>query len=144
MNERRKLYRHQLRALEQMRASWARQKSARRQIRTAVMAPTAFGKTVVMAATARNLITSRVTPIGILVPRKQLIQQTIDQLEADGIRPGEIGVIQGDHPRHKPLADVQICTPQTLQNRSLPPFGFVMVDEMHEQFRFTRKLMQSP
>jgi len=144
MSDRRTLHPHQFRALDLMRQSWARQRANGQPIRTVVQAPTGAGKTVVMATTARSLILNKVRPVGIFVPRKQLVDQTVSQLEAAGIQPGEIGVIQGDHKRVKPLADIQICTPQTLQNRSIPPFGLVMVDEMHEQFRWTRDLIRHP
>src|SRR5262249_28720262 len=121
MNERRKLYRHQERALELMRASWAQQKAARRPIRTAVQGPTAFAEPGAFPPMARGMTPTGPNPTGIGVPPKHLTDQTSSQLKAAGIRPGEIGVTKGAPPRHKPLADIQICTPQTLQNRSLPP-----------------------
>jgi superfamily II DNA or RNA helicase len=149
MSDRRSLYRHQQDTIAGARRSYARSRSARRPVRSVIQAPTAFGKTVVMGEMANNAINNarlngRSACIGVLAPRKQLIGQTISQLEAAGIRPSDIGVIQADHPRVNAMASVQVCTPQTLRRRSVPPFTMVFVDECHEQHKFTRQLMQHP
>lgn len=150
MSDRRKsLYDHQHRALDLLRQSYALQKEQGRPVRTVLMGPTGMGKTVIMATMTRGSIVKGKS-VAILVPRKQLIEQTLEQLADEGIT--SVGVIQADHYRTNGAMPVQVCTPQSLQNRpkslldkdGKPRFGLVLVDECHEQFRFIRDLMQHP
>jgi superfamily II DNA or RNA helicase len=64
-----------------------------------------------------------------VVPVLELINQTVERFEADGIR--DVGVIQGIHERTNFQAQVQIASAQTLERRFFPETDLVLVDEAH-------------
>lgn len=108
--------------------------------RTAMAAPTGFGKTLVGAAIVQ-LGLRRTKRVCFAVPTISLIDQTVDRFVQYGVHPGDLGVIQGDHPLRRPRAPVQVASVQTLARRSLPETDLVIVDEAHVQHRIVGEWM---
>jgi DNA repair protein RadD len=96
--------------------------------------PTGAGKTVIAATILRSMLRARKRAV-FTVPSLSLIDQTFERFGENGVDPGEIGVIQGNHPWSRPRAPVQIATSQTLGRRTLPIVDYVIVDECHEQHK---------
>jgi DNA repair protein RadD len=104
-----------------------------------VMSPTGSGKTVIAEhAIAMQLLGETLVRVqavegkgrvAFVVPRLELIRQTIDRFRSVGLT--DIGVVQGDHPLTNPHARIQICSAQTLSRRELPDVDLVIVDEAH-------------
>ena len=93
--------------------------------RILLVAPVAAGKMTIIAAVIR---TSSV-PVLVVVDRKELIDQCVDQLARLGIT--NVGVMRADDDRTDPGASVQVASIQTLARRKKPPAGLVIVDEAH-------------
>ena len=75
------------------------------------------------------------------VPMKNLIDQTVDAFESEGIF--DIGVIQGNHARTNPIAKIQVATVQTLARRKVCEFDLEIVDECHGRFAVIEQFMQT-
>jgi DNA repair protein RadD len=90
--------------------------------------PTGAGKTRI-AAEIINKSLSKGRLAVFVVPRINLIEQTVTAFEREGI--WNIGVIQGQNFRTNPNAPVQIASAKTLARREIPPAGLVIIDECH-------------
>lgn len=94
-------------------------------------AATAFGKTVVAA----KMIESRDRNTLVLVHRRQLLEQWVNQLEAFlDISPTDIGVIYGA--KKKPSGKIDVALMQSLVRKGVvsdlvADYGHVIVDECH-------------
>jgi DNA repair protein RadD len=148
MSDRRTLHPYQNAVLDNLRHSWSRQKAAGRPIRTVCQLPTGGGKTVVQATLSNTAIDharaiGRSTTIGVIEPRISLVDQTVVQMQGAGIRWHDIGVIQADHKRANAMASLFVCSPQTMLNRSTPPFDLLLVDECHEGHKWTREFLMA-
>lgn len=124
---------HQVKALEQVRAS-----AKARNNRIVVQMPTGAGKTVFAAKLIESALGKGNSAI-FTAPAISLIDQTVAAFEAEGIR--EIGVMQANHPRTNALARVQVASVQTLARRDVPPAALVIVDECHMGFDVIRDMM---
>lgn len=129
---------HQIAGIEGIRSS-----IAAGQTRPILEAPTGYGKTVVAAhlvAAAREAGRR----IAFCVPSISLIDQTFERFRENGIDPGEMGIIQADHPWRRPSAPIQIATAQTLSRRLWPIVDEVIIDEAHIQHDAYRRWMGDP
>lgn len=72
--------------------------------------------------------------VAFAVPMISIIGQTFERFQANGIDPGDMGVIQADHPWRRPHAPLQICSVATLNHRGFPDVKRVIVDECHVRF----------
>ena len=124
---------HQVKALEQIRAS-AKAKNKR----IVLQAPTGFGKTVTAAKLVLSALGKGKSAV-FTAPAISLIDQTVAAFEAEGI--SDIGVMQANHPRTNPLAKVQVASVQTLAQRGVPDAALVIVDECHIGFDVIHRLM---
>lgn len=102
--------------------------------RPLVQAPCGFGKTVLGAHIVAGAM-RKGKRVCFVVPALSLVDQTFDRFCENGIRPDQMGVIQGDHPHRRPNAPVQIATAQTLARRDRPEVDVVIVDEAHIRHR---------
>jgi superfamily II DNA or RNA helicase len=91
-------------------------------------APCGFGKTVLAAHLAVSSM-RKGNKVLFACPRISLVDQTYESFEQQGIR--DIGVMQADNRRTNPMAQLQVACFDTLYNRDLPDFGFVIIDEVH-------------
>ena len=131
------LYPHQVLALKML-----DQSLINGNLRPLIMAPTAFGKTLISAHIINRTL-DRGKGAMFLVPNISLIGQTITAFYKEGIH--DIGALQGDHPLTNPTARVQVCTIQTLARRRKPDnVGVVIVDECHNLHESLVKLMRGP
>jgi DNA repair protein RadD len=106
-------------------------------------APTAFGKTVLAAAMAHDVI-SRGKRMIFVVHALSLIDQTVERFVENGISLDDIGVMQADHPLTDPDRPIQVVSVCTLQRRKIPPAHFVIIDEVHRWFKFYDKWLKDP
>lgn len=81
--------------------------------------------------------------VAFCVPALSLIDQTLERFAAAGINPGDMGVIQADHPWRRPHAPVQICSIQTISRRGFPIADVVIIDENHLQFEAVNEWIAS-
>lgn len=89
--------------------------------------PTGGGKTIILAAIARNFF-QRQEPILVIAHTEELIFQLRDALEsACGVL---VGVIKAGV-KGNPERLIQVASVQTLRNRALPPAALVIIDESH-------------
>lgn len=112
--------------------------------RVVLQIPTAGGKTRTAAEIIRLGLAKYAGkfPCIFTVPRIQLIDQTIEDFEAEEIF--DIGVIQGDHPRYAPDAMIQIaCIPSLARRKKLPPAKLIIVDECHMRSEWLERKMQA-
>src|SRR5579859_1248424 len=82
--------------------------------RVMVQAPTGFGKTIVAATIAQNILDQNKRAI-FTVPALSLIDQTVEKFYAEGVR--DVGVIQADHHLTNYSRPIQIASVQTLRCR---------------------------
>ena len=107
--------------------------------RTILVGPCAYGKTVVAAYLMKS-IADNGKKVMFIADRIKLIAQTVETLDEYGI---DCGVQQGNSPRSKPWANVQIASVQTLMARStLPDSDVYIIDECHIQYSFIVDLMK--
>lgn len=95
--------------------------------------PTGAGKTRI-ASEVINLARAKGNRVIFTVPAISLVDQTAREFYAEGIR--DVGVMQANHPMTDASKPVQIASIQTLQRRSIPEAGLVIVDEAHKVFDF--------
>ncbi len=124
---------HQERAIAMVRQSLG---SGNR--RVVLQGAVGFGKTLVSARIIEGAL-AKGNRVVFTAPMISLIDQTVAAFEAEGIE--DIGVIQANHPRTNPSAQVQVASVQTLQRRGIPSAALVIVDEAHFQFRGINRLM---
>lgn len=102
--------------------------------RILLVAPTGAGKTVCLAALAVDAI-RRDQCVLVLAHRRELINQTVDKLEAASVPLDHIGVVMAGDRRRNPGAPVQVASVDTLRNwigrRGLPLANWVIIDEAH-------------
>lgn len=127
------LWPHQAKAIQMLRSALAQ--GLRRVV---IQMPTAAGKTVTAAEIIKGA-QAKGNRVIFTAPAVSLIGQTVKGLEEHGVR--DIGVMQADHPRTNPLAQVQVATVQTLARRDMPPATLVIVDEAHIRSDVIDKLM---
>ncbi|MGV6875904.1 DEAD/DEAH box helicase [Pseudochelatococcus sp. B33] len=95
---------------------------------------TGGGKTLT-AASLMKQASDRGSYSMFIVDRVSLVDQTSQTFDDYGIRHG---VVQGNHPRWAPYENVQVCSAQTLANRSLPREpSLIVVDEAHVRIKST-------
>ncbi|GMW05422.1 MAG: hypothetical protein AMXMBFR8_02190 [Nevskiales bacterium] len=99
-----------------------------------LVAPTGSGKTVIAAELIRREVSEGRRAL-FLAPRRELVHQTCDKLDALGVG---YGVLLAGDGRVNHYAAVQIASVDTLLSRvvrrrrlTLPPFDLVLVDEAH-------------
>jgi superfamily II DNA or RNA helicase len=74
-----------------------------------------------------------------IVDRVALVDQTSAVFDEYGI---SHGIVQGNHPRHAPWENVQVCSAQTLARRLLPRDpSLIIVDEAHCHYKGTLDYM---
>jgi DNA repair protein RadD len=93
--------------------------------RILLVAPTGSGKMVLIACI---VLTSSV-PVLVVVDRKELIDQCVEQLRRMGIT--NVGVIRADDERTNPNATIQVASIQTISRRTKPDAGIIIIDEAH-------------
>lgn len=121
-------------AMALLRESMRNSISIERAVRTVIQAPTGFGKTVLAAHMCHGSIVRR-QRVAFVVPQINLIQQSFDRFQANGISAGDMGIVQANHPWRRPHAPLQICSIGTLASRGFPAVKRVIVDECHLQFK---------
>jgi DNA repair protein RadD len=109
--------------------------------RIIVGAPTGFGKTIVAATIAKNILNSGKRAI-FTVPALSLIDQSVEKFYAEGVR--DVGVIQADNAQTNYARPIQIASVQTLQRRKIPAADLVLIDEAHRWFEFYAKWLKDP
>jgi len=102
--------------------------------RIVLQAATGFGKTILGAHMAAGAL-EKGNRCAFVVPQLSLIDQTFTRFVENGISPGDMGVMQADHPWRRPAAPLQICSVQTVDRRGFPEVKFVIVDEAHIRFK---------
>ena len=122
-----------LRALQQRAIDGLRESLRTGHRRPIIQAATGFGKTIIAAHIVHGALAKR-KRVAFSVPALSLIDQTFDRFVANGIDPGDLGVMQADHPWNRPNAPIQICSIQTLARRGFPKVDFVVLDEAHIRF----------
>jgi superfamily II DNA or RNA helicase len=117
---------HQERAIEMLRDSLRKGNK-----RIVLAAPCSFGKTRVAAYILAEA--AKRGKKGVFIcDRIKLVQQALDSFDEFKLN---VGVIQGDHWRWNPDADIQICSIQTLARRQNKlPFDIAVVDECHTHY----------
>ena len=103
--------------------------------------PTGAGKTVIAAHVVAGA-RAKGNRVVFCVPSLSLIGQTFERFVENGIDPGELGVIQADHPMTRAHAPVQIASAQTLGRRELPITDVVVIDEAHVRHKVYEQWMQ--
>ena len=106
--------------------------------RLVLAAPCSFGKTRVAMEILKN--TAKNGKLGILIcDRVKLVDQALEEFDRAGI---SCGVIQSDHWRTNPNAQIQIASIQTIARRRYKPlFHVAVVDECHTHYQTTTELM---
>jgi len=108
--------------------------------RPTLQLPTGAGKTVVAAHIIAGAREKR-KRVGFAVPALSLIDQSFERFRENGIDPGDMGVMQSDHPWRRPNAPVQICSIQTIAKRGFPDVDFAIIDENHLRFEIIDRWM---
>jgi DNA repair protein RadD len=104
-------------------------------------APTGSGKTELAAHIIAGAL-RKGKRAAFIVPKLNLIDQTVASFEAQGIR--AVGVMQGAHERTDPTQPVQVVSAQTLSRRSRPDVDIVIVDEAHELHKSVLSWLADP
>ena len=126
---------HQEKAIEMLRHSMQRGNK-----RIILAAPCSFGKTRT-AAWLLNEVAKRGKKGVFICDRIKLVQQALDDFDSHKLK---VGVIQGQHWRCDPSADIQIASIQTLaRRRQKIDFDFAIVDECHTQYESLTKYMEA-
>jgi superfamily II DNA or RNA helicase len=102
-------------------------------------APCGYGKTVIAAHLSVSSM-AKGNRVLFACPRISLVDQTLESFEQQGIH--DIGILQANHKRTNPMAQLQIACFDTLYNRELPDFDFVILDEIHLADARMWKLME--
>lgn len=100
---------------------------------------TGLGKSVIASKIIDDEIKAGGRPI-FIVDRIALVDQTVEHLEQWGLT---VGVIQADHYKANPYADVQVCSIQTLARRRDIPFTLGIIDETHILHKHHIKLLET-
>ena len=126
---------HQKKAIEMLRDSLRKGNK-----RIVLAAPCSFGKTRVAAWILAEA--AKKGKKGVFIcDRIKLVQQALDGFDEFKLN---VGVIQGDHWRWDPSADIQICSIQTLARRKDKiPFDIAVVDECHTHYETLSDYMTS-
>lgn len=119
---------HQVKAIDMLVAAFRAGKR-----RPIIQAPTGSGKTVLAARIITGAHAKR-NRVVFCVPALSLINQTFSRFVENGIDPGDMGVIQANHPWTRPHAPIQIASVQTLQRREFPLADIVVCDEVHVRY----------
>lgn len=122
-----------LRPRQQVAITLLRNSLGRGNKRVMLAAPTGFGKTL----TAAHIIQSALDKgnrVIFCVNAISLVEQAVQDFWNEGIK--NIGVMQGQHEMTNRAMPVQVCSIQTLQNRSIPDADLVIIDEAHNWFKF--------
>src|SRR5262249_23003683 len=121
---------YQLAALDQLDAAF--EHGARAPL---LVSPTGSGKTVITGELSRRSV-ARGSRVLVLAPRRELIVQTSEKLDAVGVEHGVI--LAGADERAGLGAAVHVASVDTLTSRvlrrhtlTLPPYDLVVVDEAH-------------
>jgi DNA repair protein RadD len=129
---------YQLAALDQLAAAFAAGRRA-----PLLVLPTGSGKTVVAAELIRRAVATG-EQVLFLAPRRELVAQTSDKLDAVGVAHGVI--LAGAHERAGLGAAVHVASVDTLTSRvlrrqtlTLPAYDLVLVDEAHLSITLVRK-----
>lgn len=108
--------------------------------RQVLVAPTGAGKTI-CATHLLNEADRKGSYALFMVDRVSLVDQTSATLDEYGV---PHGVVQSDHPRWEPRANVQVCSIQTLARRRLPRVpNLVVWDEAHIRFKKIRDYLET-
>jgi len=102
-----------------------------------LMLPTGAGKTRIAASIIKSVIENGKKSL-FICDRVVLIEQTLKAFEAFDI---PCGVVQAQHEKHEPHQPLQICSIQTLKNRSTPHADLILVDEVHTVYKYQNELM---
>jgi hypothetical protein len=125
----------QANALEQ-----ARQAVKEGHKRIIIQGPCGFGKTLLSAHLISSALEKRRRPI-FTCPAVSLIDQTVKAFEAEGIH--DIGVMQAQHQRTDRHAATQVASVQTLVRRERPDVDFMLLDEIHMQFKALNDMLDN-
>ena len=110
--------------------------------RIMVMLPTGAGKTVIAAEIIR-MAREKGNKVAFVVPKIDLIDQSIESFWAHGIR--DIGALQGNHHLTDYSKPVLVCSVQTLQARKYrPECKIVILDEAHVSYAFVKQWLSDP
>lgn len=104
---------------------------------------TGSGKTVISAHIVSGAL-AKGNRVAFVVPMLNLIDQTFERFMENGIDPGDIGVVQGNHDWRRPHAPIQICSIQTVAKRGFPEASIVVVDEAHLRFEAMDRWISDP
>lgn len=132
-SQKKELRPHQVEAIRLVRSSLG---SGNR--RVILQAATGFGKTLVASRIIEGAL-AKGNRVIFTAPMISLIDQTVAAFEAEGVR--DIGVMQANHPRTNPVAQVQVASVQTLSRREVPEAALVIVDECHVRDKTVERLM---
>jgi len=125
---------HQEQGIEQLRHSIRKGNK-----RIVLAAPCSFGKTRVAVEILKNVVKNGKKGI-FICDRIKLVQQALAEFDRAGIT---CGVMQGDHWRTDPNADIQIASIQTLCKRRYQPiFHVAIIDECHTHYKYFTELME--
>jgi DNA repair protein RadD len=114
------LRKYQVDAINQL-----RQSILKRHRNIVLQLATGGGKTTIAAEMIRSA-NAKGKKCLFLADRVELVEQTSKRFDYEGI---EHGIIMADHWRYKPHEKNQICSPQTLARRAIPPADVVIIDE---------------
>ena len=111
-----------------------RQSIARGHRSPLLVAPTGAGKTICAADIARTAV-AKGNHVHIIAPRRELIDQTCQKLDDAGLGCA-YGVIMADDRRKYSMAQIQVCSIDTLRSRLRKPTlvanpSVVIIDEAH-------------
>lgn len=109
--------------------------------RIIMQGPCGFGKTLCSAHLIAKAVDKRTRPI-FTCPAVSLVDQTLKAFEFEGIK--DIGVMQAEHERTDPGCRVQIASVQTLVRRAIPDVDFMILDEIHMNYKALNEMLDGP